>query len=522
MAIFRRFIDFQMQMTEKGKPFARMRPLVAALDSFFFERSEPTKNRPHIRDAVDLKRWMVLVVIALLPCIIMAIWNTGAQKYVYGSADLQLFRTFQESCHSLKDYTNFFLEQDRWKTVLLYGLETFLPIVIIAYAAGGLCEAVFACVRGHEIAEGFLVSGILFALILPPTIPYWMAAFGVAIGIIISKELFGGTGMNIVNPAMFCRIFLFFSFPAQMSGDVWVGDNALSMRQSLITMNSQGALKGVDAISQASLLHRMNVGLDVRRIHADVIKTYIGGDKVPSPESAPIIEKQLVAWKSAHAKAPVDPTKTVVQNIQSLPREEMREFLTDPIAKEGLGLSAEKFEGAWYFSELESGQGIMTNWNFFLGNKIGSFGETSILASLLGALFLIWTGIGSWRTMLGVILGTLGTASLFYGAVILFGSDGGAWAPAVFTFPPYKHLLLGGLMFGLVFMATDPVSSPSIPLARWVYGIVIGMITVIIRYINPAYPEGVMLAIITANVMAPLLDHYAAAYTRSVRRAQRA
>ncbi len=503
MKLLRRIMDAQLSLAEKGKPLEKFKPLFTAMDTFFFEYSSRTTSGPHIRDAVDLKRWMILVVFALIPCVFMAVWNTGAQKLVYGSQNLELFRQFQLSCHSLSDYCSFFLQDDRWKTVIWMGLQAFLPVMIISYAAGGLCEAIFACVRGHEIAEGFLVSGILFALILPPTIPYWMVAFGVIVGIVISKELFGGTGMNIVNPALFCRIFLFFSFPAQMSGDVWVGTNPVEIRESIAQMNRSGNLRGVDGISQATALARLNIGLAVKRIHVAAIENHITKES-SSDEVGKTLNKYFSQWNGKR--------NLIVRHSKDFPlhdisRDELKEFITDSPSNGGLGLSTEKFEDAWHFAELEMGRGLMSDWNFFFGNKLGCMGETSTLGCLLGALFMIWVGVASWRVMAGVIIGTLATATLLSVISSFFSVEGGAWSPAVFTFPAYKHLLMGGLAFGLVFMATDPVSSTSFSLSKWIYGALIGCLTVVIRVINPAFPEGFMLAAITANVAAPLIDH---------------
>ena len=194
----------------------------------------------------------------------------------------------------------------------------------------------------------------------------------------------------------------------------------------------------------------------------------------------------------------------------SLSQDQMRDFVTSPIAEGGLGLSTGYYEDAYHFSSLNYGIGHDNDWNFFFGDKIGCIGETSILACLLGALYLIYTGVGSWRTMVAMGLGAYLTALAFQMFSHYFAADGGAWNAAQFTFPAYKHLLLGGLAFGIVFMATDPVSSPSLNGAKWIYGLFCGIVTIVIRDINPAYPEGVMLAILMGNVFAPLFDHYVA------------
>jgi Na+-transporting NADH:ubiquinone oxidoreductase subunit B len=373
-----------------------------------------------------------------------------------------------------------------------------LPLLLISYAVGGLWEALFACLRGHEISEGFLVTGILYVLILPSTIPYWMAAVGVSVGVVLSKEVFGGSGMNIVNPALACRAFLFFTFPGKMSGDVWVGTNPTVVRNSLSQMNQQAHTTALDGYTQASKLTQFNISQDVKSIHIDAIASNDLGHSVGSYDT---IAKSFDKWKAlGHSDA----------SLGHLTQEQMRGFVTSPMAEGGLGLSTGYYEDAYHFSSLNYGIGHDNDWNFFFGDKIGCIGETSALACLLGALYLIYTGVGSWRTMVAMGLGAFLTAFAFQIFSKFVAVDGGAWNAAQFTFPAYKHLLVGGLAFGLVFMATDPVSSPSLSLAKWVYGIFCGVVTIVIRVINPAYPEGVMLAILMGNVFAPLFDHYAA------------
>ena len=441
--MLRRILDWQLSLFDKGKPLYRLRPLVSAVDSFCYEPAITTKGAPHIRDAVDAKRWMVIVVIALLPCILMAIWNTGLQKMVYASGDLPLMQSYLSASTSLGGYFNFCFSDGRWATILGLGLGAFLPVVLITYVVGGACEALFAIVRRHEIAEGFLVTGILYALILPPTIPYWMVAVGIAFGVIVGKEFFGGTGMNILNPALTARVFLFFAFPQKMTGNVWVGTNPTKINQSLNAINTQADLPSYDAFTEATPLAKFNVGFDIKRSQIDAI---LSGQ--------------------------------------------------DPI-----GLAPENLDAAHQFAHLETS----SNWDLFFGNRLGSMGETSILFVLIGALYLIWTGVGAWRTMVAVGLGAYITALLFnFGAAMV-----GPSAPAIFTFPAYRHFLVGSLAFGLVFMATEPVSSPYATKAKWVYGFLIGALVILIRTINPAYPEGVMLAILFGNVFAPLIDHFA-------------
>jgi Na+-transporting NADH:ubiquinone oxidoreductase subunit B len=503
--MLRKFLDFQLSLTEKGKPLHKLRSLVSATDTFLYEAPVNTTKGPHIRDAIDLKRWMVLVVLSLLPCIFMAIWNTGLLGVVYSSGNHKLMDEYIAASGSLSAYFDFAAKDNRWIEFLKYGFMAFVPVVLISYLVGGIWEAIFAQVRGHEIAEGFLVTGILYPLILPPTIPYWMVAVGVSAGVVLSKELFGGTGMNIMNPALVCRAFLFFTFPGKMSGDVWVGTNPTVVRESLIKMNQEAKTTALDSYTQASKLAQYNITSDIKKIHVDALASNNLGQNVDNYSA---LEQQFTKW-NANGDA----------TLGQLSSDQLRQFVTTPIAENGLGLSSGNFEDASHFSALKYGIGnTNSDGGFFFGNKIGSMGETSILACLLGAFFLIYTGVGSWRTMLAMGIGAYLTAFLFEFGAKFFGADGGAWTPAQFTFPAYKHLLLGGLAFGLVFMITDPVSSPSIPSAQWVYGLFVGLITIVIREINPAYPEAVMLAIIMGNVFAPLFDYYAARNYRRLRR----
>lgn len=494
--MLRRLLDSLNTLAEPGKPLHFMQPLINANDTFLYEAPINTKRAPHIRDAIDVKRWMLLVVVALVPCILMAIWNTGLLSYVYSSGDYLLMNEYLDAGQSFNDYVAFATKNNRYLMFIQEGCLIFLPLTLLSYAVGGFWEVLFATLRRHEISEGFLVTGILYVLILPPTIPYWMAAVGVSAGVIFSKEVFGGSGMNIVNPALACRAFLFFTFPGRMSGDVWVGANPTIVRQSLIKMNQEAHTTALDGYTQASKLAIFNVPQEIKRIHVDAIASNTIGSDVSTIQA---IQPHFEKWNTMqHQQA----------SLGQLTQEQLKSFITTPLSEGGLGLSSGYYEDATHFSALNYGIGHNQDWSFFFGDKIGSMGETSVIASLLGALFLIWTGIGSWRTMLGMLLGAFFTAWCFQiGSSYLF-ADGGAWTAAQFGFPAYKHLLLGGLSFGLVFMATDPVSSPSIPLAKWIYGFFCGLITLVIRVINPAYPEGVMLAILMGNIFAPLFDYY--------------
>jgi Na+-transporting NADH:ubiquinone oxidoreductase subunit B len=380
---------------EEGGKFHKYWPLFEAFDTFLFSLGTRTKKAPHVRDTLDLKRVMTIVIYALVPATCFGIYNIGAQtRMVHGMEP------------------NFFLAC--WS-----GLLVFIPLLIISYGVGMFWEILFSVIRKEEVSEGFLVSGLLIPLIVPPTIPWWQLVVAVTFAVILGKEVFGGTGMNIVNPALAARAFLFFAYPAQISGDsVWVN-------------------------------------LDKGK---QVIDTFTGA----TPLALGAVSKEM-------------------------------------------GVTA---------SQAITGQ--FDFWNCFLGFIPGSIGETSKLAILIGAAILIYSGIGSWKVMAGCLAGLFGTAWLMN---LLAGPD----AVGMVTMSPQHHLLVGGFLFGVVFMATDPVSSPETSSGKWVYGILIGMMTVMIRVTNPAYPEGTMLAILLLNVFAPLIDYVVVRFnvrSRRVRYAQ--
>ncbi|MBE0501022.1 MAG: NADH:ubiquinone reductase (Na(+)-transporting) subunit B [Desulfuromonadales bacterium] len=369
----------------KGGKLNRLYPLYEAADSFIYTPGDVTLTGPHVRDAIDLKRVMITVVIALLPCFFMAIWNTGFQansalQLTGGSVD-----GWRGALLALLGYGG---NPDSLFDNLLLGAAWFIPIYLVTNIVGGLWEAFFSIVRRHEINEGFLVTGSLFPLICPPTLPLWQVALGISFGVVIGKEIFGGTGKNFLNPALTGRAFLFFAYPAQISGNsVWTA---------------------VDGFSGATALSRAAEG---------------GGQAVIAVSS----------WFDA-----------------------------------------------------------------FIGTIPGSMGETSALACLFGAAVIIFTGIGSWRIMLSGLIGATALSTLFY----LIGSG----TNPMFGLAPHWHLVLGGLAFGLVFMATDPVSGAMTQEGQWLYGFLIGSLCIMIRVVNPAFPEGMMLAILFGNVFAPVID----------------
>lgn len=495
--MLRRLLDFKLSFFEKGKPLHRMRPLVSALDAFCYEVPINTKRAPFIRDAVDIKRWMVLVVLALLPTILMAIWNSGLQSLVYKSGNAALMKEYLAASETFKGYFQFVTTDSRYWSILKEGSLLFLPVMVISYLVGGLCEGIFAVIYRHEIAEGFLVTGMLYPLILPPTIPYWMVVLGVIFGVVVGKELFGGTGMNILNPALTARAFLFFTFPGNMTGDIWVGKNASQINKSLAQMNAQAGLSEIDGYTQATSLQGLNTAIpDIKRIHVDAIATNTLGNKVPSYD---LVQSHFEKWNQIGDHQ---------AELGHLTVDQMRDFVTSTNENGGLDLLAGNFEAAYNATQSIYGIGKFSDGNLFWGNMLGSMGETSTFACILGALFLVYTGVGAWRTMVGYALGVFVTAFLMQFISSLIGADHGAWTPARYMMPAYRHFLMGGLAFGLVYMATDPVSSPGMNTSKWIYGIFIGVITIMIRLINPAFPEGVMLAILFGNVFAPLIDYY--------------
>ncbi|MEZ5314970.1 MAG: NADH:ubiquinone reductase (Na(+)-transporting) subunit B [Chlamydiales bacterium] len=501
--MLRRFLDFQLAFFEKGKPFYRWRPFVSAIDAFCYEVPLNTKSAPFIRDAIDLKRWMMIVCIALVPVILMTIWNTGLQKIVYGSGDAKLMKNYLIASSSFKGYFSFTFANHRYLMILKEGIQIFLPVTFISYAVGGVCEGIIASIRRHEIAEGFLVTGILYPLALPPTIPYWMVAVAVIFGVVIGKELFGGTGMNILNPALTARAFLFFTFPGKMTGDVWVGSNPTTITQSLQKMNTEAGLSEIDGFSQATALQGLNTAIpEIKQIHVSAIATNTLGTKAPHYE---LIQSYFNRWNEVGNHS---------AELGSLTIDQMRDFLTSPITEGGLGLLPGNFSAAYHATESIFGLEKFTDGNLFWGNVLGSMGETSVFACLLGSLFLIYTGVGAWRTMVAYGIGAFATAYLFQFFSTQTGVDNGAWNPARYIMPIHRQFLMGGLAFGLVFMATEPVTSPGMRGGLWIYGVLIGIVTILIRLINPAYPEGVMLAILFGNVFAPLIDYYVVRYYR--------
>lgn len=401
---------FKPMFTEGGK-FEKLYPMFEGLETFLLTPDHATKQGAHVRDPADLKRMMVFVDYALLPCILFACWNVGYQA-------------------DLAEGTSSGLVSQ-----MIRGLRHFLPLYAVTLAVGGAWELLFCIVRKHEINEGFLVTSLLFPLICPPNLPLWMAAMGISFGIVIGKEVFGGVGFNILNPALTARAFVFFSYPGQISGSKTI--------EGLGVWTAAGQwMPGAETVGADKLVGNAPALVSGSSMEGLAVDGFTGATPLLSVSNG------------------ADGTQAV-----------------DILAAHG-----------WTFMDL------------FYGFVPGSMGETSALACLLGAAFLIITGIGSWRIMTGCVVGMLAVSSLFY-----FGIDS---TNPLMSIPPHYHLVMGGFAFGTVFMATDPVSAAVTHKGRWLYGIFIGMLCALIRVVNPAYPEGMMLAILFMNVFSPLLDYY--------------
>jgi len=418
MKFLRNMLDKLHPLFDKGGKFERLYPLYEAGDTFLFTPGHVAKGLTHIRDAIDLKRMMTMVVVALVPCVLMAFWNTGYQANLAIAriidAGLEPAYDWHQSIHAL-----FGLAHDPGSFLdnFVYGAIYFLPVYIVCMTAGGLSEVVFSCIRGHEVNEGFLVTGLLFPLTLPPDIPLWQVAIGIMFGVVVGKEIFGGTGRNFLNPALTARAFLYFAYAGQISGDrVWTAAKYVS----------DGKVDGYSGATALGQLGQLKMA-DMANYHS------------------PMEALQHVVTTGGH--------ETTI---------------------------------SW--------------WSSFLGTIPGSMGETSVVACLIGAAILIATGIGSWRIMAGVCVGALAFSSLLY----VVGSD----SNPMFQVPPWWHFVVGGFAFGTVFMATDPVSASMTETGKWYYGGLIGAMTILIRAINPAFPEGIMLAILFGNVFAPLIDYF--------------
>jgi Na+-transporting NADH:ubiquinone oxidoreductase subunit B len=419
MQFLRNALDKVHPLFDKGGKFEKLYPLYEAADTFLYTPGAVTKGLTHIRDSLDLKRMMIMVVLALVPCVLMAMWNTGYQANLAIAAMTDAgLEPFFDWHHSVLVALGLGHNPASFLDNFVYGAIYFLPAYIVCMTAGGICEVIFSIVRGHEVNEGFLVTGLLFPLTLPPDIPLWQVALGIMFGVVIGKEIFGGTGRNFLNPALTARAFLYFAYAGQISGDnVWTA--AKYVKDGV-----------VDGYSGATALGRLG-GLSMNAV------------------------------VDAGYQSPMESLQHVTTTV---------------------------------------GQTSFTWWNSFLGVIPGSMGETSTLACLIGAAILILTGIGSWRIMAGVCIGALAFSSLLY----IIGSE----TNPMFAVPPWWHLVLGGFAFGTVYMATDPVSASMTETGKWVYGALIGAMTILIRAINPAFPEGIMLAILFGNVFAPLIDYF--------------
>ncbi len=373
----------------------KMAPAFNAIHTFLYAPNETTHDGTHIKGADDLKRTMNTVIMALVPCLVFGMFNAGNQHSQARGDGIAAGGDFFRTAFGNFDH-------------LIFGAWTVLPLVAVSYIVGLVVEFIFAVIKGHEVEEGYLVTGMLVPLIVPVDIPLWMLSVAVVFGVVIGKEVFGGTGMNILNPALTIRAFLFFAYPTWMSGDkVWVA----------------GAQERASQIA---------AGMELDSISGETI----------------------------------------------------------------LGSLAQNKAAGYDLLDM------------FLGFIPGSVGETSTLLILIGGLFLVFTKIGSWRIMLSAVLGALVMGMMFNGVVDAGWIDSSSKFYSLMSTPFWVHLIVGGLAFGIVYMATDPVTASQTNRGKWIYGFLIGFISVLIRVFNPAYPEGVFLAILLMNVFAPTIDHY--------------
>ena len=400
MKLFKNILNsVKPHFTEGGK-LEKFYPAYDAFETFLFVPNHTSQSGTHIHDAIDLKRTMFSVIIALIPCLLFGIWNIGHQHFINVKDAVELGSEYIWKQHLLDAF--------------IYGAWKVLPMIIVSYGVGLAIEFAFAISKGHSVNEGYLVTGLLIPMIMPSDLPLWMLATAVAFAVVIGKEVFGGTGMNILNPALTARAFLYFAYPTELSGDkVWTSLN-LKPEETLVDGYS-----GATALSDAY----NGIGTDLA---ADVAGSF-------------------------H------------QN----------------------------------FSLFKS----------FIGTIPGSVSETSALLILIGAAYLIISGIGSWRIIISGILGGLFMSLVFK----YFGPSIDTTNNYLFNIDPLHQICLGGFLFGVVFMATDPVSAAQTTMGKWIYGFLIGILGILIRVVNPAYPEGIMMAILFMNVMAPLIDHYVVA-----------
>ena len=386
----RAFLDKIEHNFEKGGKYEKWYALYEAIDTFFYRPGSVTKTTAHVRDGIDLKRMMITVWLCTFPAMFFGMWNIGyqANSFLAANPDAMVADDGLRAAF-IQALAVTGAGAGMWDN-FVYGLAYFVPVYFVTFVVGGFWEVLFATVRRHEVNEGFFVTSVLFALICPPTIPLWQVALGITFGVVIGKEVFGGTGKNFLNPALTGRAFLYFAYPAQISGDtIWTAVDGFSGATSL----SLAAFGGVEALDK-----------------------HIG-------------------WMNA-----------------------------------------------------------------FIGTIQGSIGETSTLAVLIGGLILLVMKIASYRIVGGVMIGMIAMALLLN----LVGSE----TNLMFAVPPHWHLVMGGFAFGMMFMATDPVSASMTNTGRWCFGILVGVMTVLIRVVNPAFPEGIMLAILFGNLFAPLIDHF--------------
>lgn len=452
---------------------------------FFFLPAKTPDHAPYIQDPIDIKRIMTLVVLALMPCTFFAILQSGMLATLYETINIDLFKDYLQA---QKDFSSLlFFQIEHFSTFFMKGLWLFVPQLLIIYLVGGIIEIYFASLHKKTVSEGFFVTGILFALTIPPTLPYWMTIFGVTFGLILGKELFGGTGMNIFNPALVCRCILYFSFPSYMTGSIWVGDRTFTTLSNVATYNQKLQTESYDSITTATPLNISEQASKFTKLQIDAAALFFTKD---------IAQKNLIEQKLHEFNPEL--------SINTLSKKDLITFSSH------LGIVENNISEAVNFAKLLYNKTPYNNLNLFYGNMGGSFGEVSKFGSILGLLFLLLVRLISIPIITSVLISALVVAQAF----AFFASPESA--SAYFFLPAYKHLLIGGFLFGAVFMATEPVTAPATRRAQIAYGTLIGSLTIFIRIINPAFPEGIMLAILFANSFSPLLDRIFLSFKRKI------
>ena len=445
-----------------------------SLETFLFTPGHTTKKGSHVRDGIDLKRTMMMVILALVPCLLFGIYNTGHQYYIGQGLYLDILDGFWDKVGA--------------------GLIRVLPFVAVSYGVGLGIEFIFCVKNQHGIHEGFLVSGMLIPLIMPAETPLWMVGVATAFAVVIGKEVFGGTGMNILNVALVARAFVFFAYPASIIGDeVWIPRHFDDDKVVMAYYEEASMETGVEGfVKNATVLNidgeKVGEIKDYKLV--DGVDAYTGATSLAHAALTSKMQKQINSNEEA-----IESNKELIAQMEGKSLSETDQGILDQI-KGDVEEKTQEIEVLKEAQQISIGK-VTSMEDSFIGFEPGSIGETSVVAILLGAILLILTGIGSWQIMFSMVIGGLAMGYL------LNAADMNPFT----NLDPIHQIVLGGFMFGVVFMATDPVTACQTTTGKYIYGFLAGSLAILIRVVNPAYPEGVMLAILFANVSAPLIDH---------------